>query len=145
MDRYRRLVPFVHNDLVRAYFILRVEVLVNTMRGRFDEALLGQQRAIEFAKSGGRTAMIAGFAQHEAFVTWLAGDDAALEAHIDEMRRTGATLGSVDYAEIAKAWDSRRPGWSCRPPPTSARVFVLDVGCPGDRGRTAAEAVGGGL
>jgi hypothetical protein len=106
IDRYRHLSPFVRNDLLRAYFILRVEVVVATMRGQFDEALIAQLRALQYARSSGKTSLIAGMAHHQAVVSWLGGDEAAVEARIDEMRRTGATLGSFNYPALAKAWDT---------------------------------------
>jgi DNA-binding SARP family transcriptional activator len=105
-DRYRRLMPLVHNDLVRAYFILRVDALVKTMSGRFDDALQAQRQADEWARSSGRSAMIAGLLPHRMFVMWLAGDDAGVESLVDEMRHSGATLGSVDNALIASAWET---------------------------------------
>ena len=125
LDRYRRLTPFVHNELVRAYLILRVDVLVKTMCGRFDDALLAQRQAHELATGGGRSAVIAGLAQQAFIVTWLSGDDAAVEALVDEMRRTGAVLGSLNYAEIASAWDKGTPDGLAEPFPRVRAILHL--------------------
>ena len=125
MNRYRRLAPFVHNELVRAYFILRVDVLVKTMCGRFDEALLAQRQAHQVTNSSGRSAVFAGLAQQALLVTWLSGDDAGVEALVDEMRQTGAVLGSLNYAEIAEAWDKGAPDGIAEPFPRVRAILLL--------------------
>ena len=109
IDRCRRLAPLVHNELIRAYFILRVDVIVKTMCGQFDDALLVQRQAYEITSSNGRSALFPGLAQQALLVTWLAGDDEGVDALIDDMRRAGAVLGALNYAEIAAAWDKGTP------------------------------------
>jgi DNA-binding SARP family transcriptional activator len=126
LERFRRLMPLVYNELVRAYFILRVDVLIKMMSGRFDEALAAERRADDLAKSSGHSGMIAGLLQQQMFVTWLSGDDAGVEALVDEMRRSGATLSSVDYASIVAAWETAIPDdLAQRLPRVRALLFLL--------------------
>jgi DNA-binding SARP family transcriptional activator len=106
MERYRFTVPLIQNDLFRAYFKLRTEAVIATIDGRFDDALLAQVQVLQAARAAGKANIVAGMAQHQAVVAWLAGDDARFEDLIDEMRRTGATVDSVSYAEIVAAWDT---------------------------------------
>jgi DNA-binding SARP family transcriptional activator len=106
MERYVRLMPLVHNDLLCAYYLLRVEVVAATMCGRFDEAKTAQLRAFAQASSVGSAGAIAGLAHHQAVVAWLAGDDAAVDASFDEIRRTSGAVRSRNYSPIADAWAS---------------------------------------
>ncbi len=106
LERYRLVLPLVQNTLFRAYLMLRTDVIIASMDGRFDDALLAQIRVLQAAKSGGKSNLIAGMVYYQAFVAWLAGDDTLVNDRIEEMRRSGATVSSAGYAETVAAWDS---------------------------------------
>ena len=106
LERYRLLKPLINNELLCAYFTLRVEVVLATMGGRFDDARRTLQRVLAYATKAGAARLVALLTQQQAVLAWLAGDDAAVEQSMREIQRTSAVAGDGFLAAIADAWES---------------------------------------
>jgi DNA-binding SARP family transcriptional activator len=100
----RRVLRVLRNGTVRGYFILRVDALLDTMAGRFEEAKIGHERALQYAQSSGPARVVAGLLPDRAFVAWLAGDDAAVDRYFDEILGMSGAVGSAELRALADAW-----------------------------------------
>ncbi len=82
-ERVQQHAPLIGNDILRAASVLQTDVLIATMCGRFDEALLTMQRALGQARAATSSGRIDGLAltglanQTEGLIRWLAGGDAS--------------------------------------------------------------------
>jgi DNA-binding SARP family transcriptional activator len=108
-ERYGSLEPLIHNDLLRAFFSLRVEVLLETMSGRFENAQRALERAIVHARAGGPEAFVGEILRNRAVVAWLAGDDAAVERFFAAARGAdGAEAWEASLSEALEAEEAPR-------------------------------------
>jgi DNA-binding SARP family transcriptional activator len=125
MERYRRIVPQIRNDMLRAYLTLRVELVIATMSGQFDDAMLAEMRSIQYSKSGGHAGLIAEMPQHQVMAAWLAGDDAAADGFIRDISRMGAAAGFSGSAALVDAWETGRTEYLAEVLPRSRALTLL--------------------
>jgi len=105
LARYHRLLPSIRNDLLRADFIARVEAVMHAMQGRFDDALRASGRALRLAEPTAPAGTLMFQTHMRAFIAWLAGDDAPLDALMGDIAARGGALGYGRFAGLAAAWE----------------------------------------
>jgi len=106
MEQYRACLPTIHNDLVRVYLIVRVEVTVHLICGRFDAARTALTRAIASAEKSAPSALKAELRHLQGTIAWFEGDDATVDERFATLGGSAATVGVGNFTSVAAAWQT---------------------------------------
>lgn len=145
VERFGRLAPFVHHRMLLGYARLRIEPIIAAMGGRFEDALIAHERALEQLRSCAPTELLEWLGWQRALIAWLAGDDETVDRAFDDIRREGESAHSPLYDALAAAWTDgvRSPLRADVPPRGRAYLLLLMAGrnlCPEVRGALVDEA-----
>ncbi len=126
VERFGRLAPFVHHRMLLGYARLRIEPIIAAMGGRFEDALIAHERALEQLRSCAPTELLEWLGWQRAVIAWLAGDDEVVDRAFDDIRREGYLARSPLYDALAAAWtDGSRSQLRADVPPRGRAYLLL--------------------
>ncbi len=124
-EQYRECLPLIHNDLVLSYFIMRVEVAVDIICGRFDAARANLTRAVASAEKSAPWGLMAELRHLQGVIAWFEGDDATVDERFASLSGVSAGVGLGNFASLDAAWRTGSIGLLDNEPIARRRALAL--------------------